>query len=375
MKRTLLLIALLPFLVKAQPKPPKSLDLLIGTYTSGESKGIYVYRFYTESGRLAYLSEADGVDNPSYLCVSPNRKFVYAANEGNQGGVSAFAFDPKLGKLTFINKQATGDSPCYVSVDKDQKNVFTANYGGGSVSVFPLNADGSLKPSIQTLSDQNQPLGPNKERQEKPHAHMAQLTPDDKFLLYTDLGTDKLNIQRYKASQNPPLTPATPASVNVDAGDGPRHWEMSPDHKYLYLITEMAGKIYAYHYDGGKLKPFQSISMVRDGYTGQTGAADIHITPDGRFLYATNRGDANEIVAFAINKENGQLTVVDRQSTQGSTPRNFVIDPTGKFLLVANQKGNNIVVFRIDPATGQLKSTTNRITIDSPVCLKFSTIE
>ncbi|MBS7566628.1 lactonase family protein [Mucilaginibacter sp. Bleaf8] len=378
MKKTLILMAMLPFLAKAQPKPPKSLDLLIGTYTSGESKGIYVYRFYTESGRLAYLNEADGVDNPSYLCVSPDRKFVYSVNEASderKGGASAFSFEAKTGKLTFLNKQSTGAAPCFISIDKAQKNVFTADYGGGSVSVFLLNADGSLKPASQTLSDRNQPLGPNKERQEKPHVHMASLTPDEKFLLYTDLGTDKLNIQRYKASQTPVLTPATPASVSVEGGDGPRHWDFSADRKHLYLITEMTGKIYAYHYNGGKPKPFQSVSIVPDGYTGQTGAADLHVSPDGRFLYATNRGDANEIVVFAIDQESGQLTLVERQSTLGSTPRNFVIDPTGSYMLVANQHGNSVIVFKVDKTTGKLKLTNNRITVDSPVCLKFTTID
>lgn len=373
MKKTLLLMAMLPFLATAQPKPPKSLDLLIGTYTSGESKGIYVYRFYTETGRLAYLSEVDGVDNPSYLCISGDRKFVYAANEGDKGGVSAFKFEPKSGKLTFINKQATGGGPCFVSVDKAQKNVFTANYGGGSVNVFPVNTDGSLKPSVQIIQDEGK--GPDKERQEKPHVHMAALTPDEKFLLYTDLGTDKLNIQRYKASQTPPLTPASPASVNVTPGEGSRHWDFSPNHKHLYLLTEMGGVVHAYNYNNGKLQQFQTVSLVPDGYTGKTGAADIHISPDGRFLYATNRGDANEIVVFSINQENGQLTLVERQSTQGGVPRNFVIDPTGSFLLVANQKSNNIVVFKIDKDSGKLRLTASKIAVDSPVCLKFSTLE
>ncbi|QJD95353.1 lactonase family protein [Mucilaginibacter robiniae] len=378
MKKLLWALLLYPVLLQAQNKPAdnkpavKSYDLLVGTYTTGASKGIYVYRFYTERGRLAYLNEIDGVDNPSYLCVSDNHKFIYSVNEvgdDRKGSVSAFSFEPKTGKIDFINKQPSGAGPCYISVDKAQKNVFSANYAGGSLSVFPLNADGSLKPSTETLQDQGQ--GPNKERQDKPHVHTAVLTPDEKYVMFTDLGTDKVNIYRYKASARVPLSPSAPAYISVDGGEGPRHIDFTPNHKYMYLITEMGGHIYGYNYDDGKLKHNQTVSIVPDGYTGQVGAADIHVSPDGRFLYATNRGDANEIIVYSINQEDGQLSVIQHIAAQGATPRNFVIDPTGNFLLVANQKGNNIVVFRIDKINGRLISIGVKIDVDSPVCLKF----
>ena len=214
MKKFLLLIAIvMPVLVYSQRKKPmpKTFDLLIGTYTTGKSKGIYVYRFYTESGKLAYLNEIDGVDNPSYLTVSGNHKFVYAVNEtGKNGEVSAFKFDAANGKLEFINKQSSGGAdPCYISEDKDQKNVFVANYSSGSLGVLKVNKDGSLNAPAQIIQDEG--TGPNKDRQEKAHVHTAVLTPDDKYLVYADLGTDKLNIMRFHASADKPLTPSSPA--------------------------------------------------------------------------------------------------------------------------------------------------------------------
>ena len=378
MKKLLFLLGLLPGLLLAQPKPPKMLDLLIGTYTSNGSDGIYVYRFYTESGRLAYLNRTTGVDNPSYLCISPNRKFIYSVNEigdDRKGGVSAFTFEPKVGKIELINKQISGAGPCYISIDKDQKNVFTANYTGGNLYVFSVNKDGSLNPASQIIQEPNQGLGPNKQRQDKPHVHTAMLSPDEKHLLFSNLGNDKLNIYRYKASQPQPLSPSTPAAISLPGGEGPRHIDFSANKKFMYVITEMGGNIFAYNYNNGQPKSLQSVSMLPDGFTGQIGGADIHVSPDGRFLYASNRGDANEIVVYAINQETGLLTFVERQSSMGNHPRNFVIDPSGKYLLVANQKSNNIVVFKINPNNGRLTNSGIQVQLDSPSCLKFTAAE
>lgn len=380
MKRLIFLLCLLPGLLAAQQKGkgPKTLDLLIGTYTTGtSSEGIYVYRFYTESGRLAYLSRTGGgVDNPSYLCVAPNGKFVYSVNEvGNDrtGSVSAFSFDPKVGTLNLINKQPSGAGPCYISVDKDQKHVFSANYAGGSLYVYPVGKDGSLGAASQTIQDPATDLGPDKKRQEKPHVHTAILSPDEKHLLYTNLGSDKVHIYKYKASQQQPLS--EPSSVSVSAGDGPRHIDFSANRNYMYVITEMGAHVFTYEYNNGKPKMLQKVSMMEDGSTKEPGGADIHVTPDGLFLYASNRGTANEIVVYRINQENGMLSFVERHSTGGNHPRNFVIDPTGNFLLVANKNSNNVVVFKINRTTGQLTQTANKIEIDSPSCLKFASIE
>jgi len=378
MKKFLAIILIIyPVVMYAQHKKaaPSTYDLIIGTYTGGKSKGIYVYRFYAETGKLAYLNEIDGINNPSYLCVSANNKFVYAVGEnGNNGEVSAFTFEPRLGKLTFINKQSSsGADPCYISVDKAQKNVFVANYNGGSLAVLPVNKDGSLTAASQVIKDEGH--GVIKERQSAPHVHTAVLSPDEKYLLFTDLGTDKINIYRYRASKTPPLTPASPAFVTVKDGSGPRHLDFSPDKKHLYALQEMGSAVNVYDYDNGKLKQKQSITILQDGFTGKTGAAAIHISPDGRFLYTSNRLETNELTVFSINQETGELTLVEHVRSNGKDPRDFTIDPTGKFLLVANQNSDSIFVYRINKDTGKLSYTGNKIEIGNPVCLKFTPAE
>jgi 6-phosphogluconolactonase len=375
MKKLLLAIALLsPVFTYAQNKngAPSTFDVLIGTYTNGTStsKGIYVYRFYERNGKLAYLSEIDNVSNPSYLTVSNNNKFIYAVNEGPQGAVSSFTFNPATGKMVFINKQETqGADPCYVVTDKDQHNLFVANYSSGSLAVLPISKDGSIGAISQHIQDAG--TGVNKERQEGPHVHMAALSPNEKYLLYTDLGTDKLNVMRYKASKTPPLTPADQPFVKVDAGNGPRHLTFSADGKYVYLVQEIGGFINGYNYDNGSLKQVQSVDMKTPEMNGNVGSAAIHLSPDGRFLYASNRGNGNDIVQYSINTDNGQLTFVSRTPSLGKGPRDFIIDPAGKYLLIANQVGNNIVVYRLDPATGKPAGVIYEMQLGSPVCLKI----
>jgi 6-phosphogluconolactonase len=373
MKKLLLVIALLaPALTYAQNKKaaPSTFDLLIGTYTSGSSKGIYVYRFYEESGKTAYLNEIDSVINPSYLTVSDNNQFVYAVNEGTNGAVSSFTFVPKTGKLAFINQQPTkGADPCYVLEDKDQKNIFVANYTSGSLAVFPVNKDGSLSPLSQLIQDSG--TGPVKDRQEGPHVHTAALSPNEKYLLYSDLGTDKLNIERYHASKNPPLTPASQPFVSVTPGNGPRHVVFSNDGKYLYLIQEIGGAINAYTYDNGTLKQIQSVNMLTPEMKGNIGSAAIRISPDGKFLYASNRGNGNDIVGYAINPDNGMLTFVSRTTSLGKGPRDFIIDPSGKYLIVANQNSDTIYVYKRDVTSGRLSYIVSKLSIGNPVCLKM----
>jgi len=374
MKKLLCVLLALPMLSIAQKKAPKTFDLIIGTYTKKTSAGIYVYRFYEQTGRTAYLSVAEGVKNPAYLCVSANNKFVYSANENDEGGsLSAFKLDVPNGTLTLINSQPAGGGPAYVSVDKDNKNAFAANYGNGTLTVLPINKDGSLAPIIQTIKDEGSSA--NKDRQAGPHVHSAWLGPDEKYLFSADLGTDKLSIFRYHASKNPPLTPADVPFVQVQPGMGPRHFDVSANGKYLYLLQEMGAVITVYSLNGDKLKPMQTIDIKAADFKGAVGAADIHISPDGHFLYATNRGDANEIVAYNVNQEDGQLSYINRYSTQGKTPRNFVIDPTGKFLLVANQDSDNIVIFKIDPNNGQLAIASMLNNVSMPVCLKLVPVE
>jgi len=378
MKKILILIALaFPVLIYAQKKKPvpTTFDLLIGTYTKGKSKGIYVYRFYAERGKLEYLNQIDDVSNPSYLTVADNNKFVYAVNEdGKNGGVSSFKFNAHLGKLDFINRKSSlGADPCYISVDKDQKNAFVANYTGGTIAVLPINKDGSLGDGIETLHDDGH--GPDKTRQEAAHVHMALLTPDEKYVLYTDLGTDKINITRYRPGKASPLTGSNPPFVRITPGDGPRHMVFSADKKHLYLITEMGSNIHVFDYDNGKLKEKQKISFLMPGFKGQTAGAAVKITPDGKFLYASNRLETNTITGFSINPETGELTQVDQVSSFGKNPRDFAIEPNGNYMVVANQDSDNIFVYKINKETGKLGLLQGSTAIGNPVCLKFTAAE
>ncbi|MCC8424625.1 lactonase family protein [Mucilaginibacter sp. UR6-11] len=379
MKKLLFLFALIsPVFCLAQKKNtgPKVFDLVIGTYTGTtptSSKGIYIYRFYAERGEVAYLSEIETA-NPSYLAISQNQQYIYAVNENNEitaSSVTAFKFNKNSGKIEQLNSQPSVGSPAYIAVDKAQKNVFIANYGGGSLQVFPINKDGSLGASTQTITDKGS--GPDQMRQAQPHVHSAMLTPDEKYLITTDLGTDKINIYRYHASKIPPLTPATIPFISTAGGSGPRHNDFAPNGKFMYNIQEMAASITAYAYNDGELKELQTVKMMPDDFKGVNGAADIHVSPDGKYLYATNRGTANQIVVYAIDQLTGKLTFVERYKTGGENPRNFIIDPTGNYLLVGTT--NRVNIFKVDKPTGRLALTRNVINMESAVCLKMTPVE
>ena len=349
--------------------------LLIGTYTSGKSEGIYVYDFNSATGANSFVSTVK-THNPSYLTVSPNQKMVYAVTEnadstklGIGGAISAFSFDNEKGSLTKINQQFSGGKhPCYVSVDNTGKWVFAANYSSGSAALFPVNTDGSLGPVKQVI--QNAGKGPNKARQEGPHVHSTVLSPDNKFLFIPDLGIDKVMIYRFDNIKGK-LSPASPPFAQSIAGSGPRHFDFHPNNKYAYLMEEMTGTVAAYKYSEGTLTPLQRINALPADFKGVIGSADIHVSPDGKFLYCSNRGESNSITIFKINASDGKLTVVGHQSTLGKTPRNFNFDPSGNFLLVANQNTDDIVIFKIDKATGLLTDTGKRINVPNPVCIQW----
>jgi len=356
---------------QSQSKKNSEKYLLVGTYTSGKSDGIYVYKFNTQTGDFSQVSSAK-TDNPSFITVSPNEKYVYAVaeNGGDKGSIAAFSFDRKEGKLTLLNKQSSGgDHPCYVNIDKKGKWVTCGNYTGGSLAVFPVASDGSLKPAVEVIKHEGRSA--NSQRQEKAHVHSTIFSPDDKYLFVPDLGMDKVMI--YSLDKNTgKLSAANPAFVATEPGSGPRHFTFHPSGKYAYLIQEMSGKVNAYSYNGnGQLTSIQSISAIPDNYTGSVGSADIHVSPDGKFLYASNRGESNTIAIFSIG-EDGKLQVVGHQSTLGKTPRNFNFDPTGNFLLVANQNSNNIVIFKVDKKTGLLSPLSKQIEVPNPVCVKWA---
>ncbi len=367
MKKIILLITLVIFyLITSAQKN----YLLIGTYTGGKSEGIYVYHFNGTSGDFDSVSMIK-TSNPSFLAISPDQKFIYAvhenANNGKGGEVAAFAFNKEEGKLSFINQQLSGgDHPCYVSVDKTGKWVAAANYTSGSLSVLPINKNGGLDSATTII--QHDGYSVNTERQKGPHVHSTVFSKDNKYLFVADLGIDKLMIYSFDEKTGN-LTEAS--FVMTEPGAGPRHFTFHPDNKHFYLVEELTGTISAYHYIKGELELLQNISALPPDYMGPIGSADIHTSPDGKFLYASNRGESNTIAIFKINQKTGWLTLAGHQSTLGKTPRNFNFDPSGNFLLVANQNSDEIVIFKVDKKTGFLADTGKRIKVGNPVCIKW----
>jgi 6-phosphogluconolactonase len=369
MKKILTLLALLvSFVCHAQKA-----KLIIGTYTGGKSEGIYIYDFNTSTGDNKFISSIKS-SNPSFLAVSPDKKYLYAVNEdadslNNGGMVSAFKFDKKKKHLSFINQQPSGGNhPCYVSVDKTGKWAIAANYTGGSFSILKVNEDGSVSAPKNTIQHKGESI--NKERQEKAHVHQTLLSNDNKNILVADLGMDKVMVYIFNAVYGT-ATVRPGAAITVSAGSGPRHLAFHPSNKYVYLTEELTGTVAAFNYDSitGKLKLFQTISAVPEDYKGSLGGADIHVSADGKFVYASNRGELNDIVIYSIDAATGVLSVVRHQSTLGIKPRNFNFDPSGNFLLVANQDSDNIIIFSVNHETGLLTDTGKKITVPNPVCL------
>lgn len=349
--------------------------LLIGTYTTGKSDGIYVYRFNTETGEATAVSSFK-TSNPSFLAVSPDQRFVYAVNENADstmhtvgGSIAAFGFDKTSGTLSFLNKQYSGGKhPCYVAIDNTGKWVFAGNYTSGSLALLPVLKDGSLDSSSQVIEHHG--YGVNSDRQQGPHVHSTVLNPENDHLFVPDLGIDKVMIYAFDAKAGKLREAGTPFVI-TQPGTGPRHFEFYPNGKFAYLIEEMSGSISVYAHSKGTLTLLQNISALPGDYNGPVGSADIHVSPDGKFLYASNRGESNTIAIFRVNPKTGILTPVSHQSTLGRTPRNFNFDPTGNFLLVANQNSDEIVIFRKDKKTGLLTDTGKRIPVSKPVCIKW----
>ena len=373
--------------VWAQSEPATSqapvYDLLVGTYTRGTSRGIYVYRFDSSDGRLTPVSSIQTV-NPSYLVVSRDRRYVYAVNElpgdtgpaSERGGISAFAFDPSAGQLTFIDRVSSeGNDPCYLAFSPDGRYLLTANYSvaadpGGSFAVFPLQAGGAVGAAVLVVHHEGG--GPVKGRQDNTHVHSTVFAPDGRYLFAQDLGADKLYAYRYTDDGSRGLIGPMPEGyVQMPAGSGPRHLVFDASGHYAYLTSELAGTVTAFQYANGKLRPLQRLRLAAPGFRGKIGAGAIHLSPDGKFLYATNRGDANEIVIFSVDPHDGLLKLVARQSTLGRTPREFAIDPTGRWLIVGNQDSDSAFVFRRDSETGLLANPT-RLSIGAPVDFQFT---
>lgn len=367
---TLLFFILALLTIQAQEN---KLNLIVGTYTRiCESKGIYVYEFDSITGDLILKNNTENVLNPSYLTVSSDNKFVYAVNQNqnglNESGVSSFSYNSTSGKLEFLNRQSVNDGPCYII--NDDKNVITANYFSGSVAIFGKNSDGSISQTKQMI--QHFGKGVNPKRQEKAHAHMVFFSPDKKYVLVSDLGTDRVYSYQYNPDSEKEVL-VFKDTMAVKPGSGPRHFCFSKDGKYIYLVQELNGALTSFSYADGILKKVYETAIVAPEFKGEIGGADIHISPDGKFLYASNRGTANDISVFRILKK-GKLEFVSRTSTLGNGPRNFTIDPTGNFLLAGNQNSNEIVIFKRNVKSGTLTATGKKIELCSPVCLVFTKI-
>jgi len=349
----------------------------VGTFTAAatppepprpsSSKGIYVYRFLPATGQLTSLGLAAETFSPSFLAVHPNGRFLYAVVNRKNGGVKSFAIEPRSGKLTFLNEVAShGDNPCFVDTDRKGRNVLVANYTSGSVAVLPIRQDGRLAEATAVV--QHTGSGADPTRQEGPHAHMMSTSLDDRFAVAADLGLDKLLVYRFDAG-NGTLTPQDPPFARVKAGAGPRHFSFHPSGKFIYVVNEMASTVTAFAYDSGTFKELQTISTLPKGFKEENTGAEIEVHPNGKFLYASNRG-LDSIAVFAIDPNKGTLTQVQQASTGGKSPRAFELDPTGSFLFAANQVSENLAMFRVDRTTGRL-TPIGQVSVPVPAGVKF----
>jgi 6-phosphogluconolactonase len=342
-------------------------NLLVGTYTQKGSKGIYVYSFDTATGKAIQLSQTDSSVNPSFLTITKDKKFVYAVNETSHGAVSAFSLSNN--KLSLIQQKITkGADPCYITLSPDQHNLFVANYTGGSITQFHRFADGSISNAQQLIPHTGSSI--NKARQEKAHVHGTFFTPKGDFLLTPDLGMDQVFIYPYKYTSEQPLDIKNAKTIVSSPGAGPRHLAFSKNGRFLYVMEELTGSISVYNFIKGQTSFIQKVLTHPATFKGEPGSADIHISPDGLFLYATNRGEENNIAKFPM-LPNGKLNEkgMNLFSVAGKKPRNFTISEDGNWLLVANQDTDNIVVFKRNKATGDLTNTGNEIKVSMPVCL------
>jgi 6-phosphogluconolactonase len=365
----------------APARPSAKYFVYVGTYTAegSDSKGIYAYRFESGSARLTPIGLVAETVNPSFLAVHPNHRFLYAVNEvGNyqgekSGAVSAFAIDHASGKLTLLNQVAsTGGDPCYISLDKAGKHVLVANYAGGSVAVFPVLEDGRLGEASAFV--QHGGRGTNPERQEGPHAHSIDLSPDNRFAIVDDLGLDESLVYGFDVVKG--SLAVDPTIAKADNGAGPRHFAFHPNGRFAYVINEMQSAVSVFRYNqvtGGLLK-LQTISSLPKDFSGHSEAAEIQVHPSGRFLYASNRGH-DSIAVFSIDQNKGTLTPIEYAPTKGASPRNFEIAPDGALLFAANEKSDNIVLFKINPKSGRVTPTGKVLEMAQPVCIRFVPID
>jgi 6-phosphogluconolactonase len=367
-----LVLATVPSLAAGQGSTP--LVVWVGTYTGGESRGIYRFTLDPISGKTTEPVLAAETVNPSFLALHPSGRFLYAVSETAEfegkktGAVSAFAVDHVGPELRLLNQQPSmGGGPCHLVVDGAGKNVLVANYGGGSVAVLPIQEDGRLgePSSVQ----QHRGSGPNQARQKGPHAHGLAFDRSGKRVFAADLGTDRVFVYDFDADAGA-LKPAPTPFVAVEPGAGPRHLALHPSGTFLYVINELHSTVTGLRYDGttGALKAVQTVTTLPADFDGRSATAEVALSPDGRFLYGSNRGH-DSLAVFGVDGDSGRLTPLGQVPTGGQTPRHFALDPTGEWLLVANQGSDDVVVFRRDGESGMLERTGTVGPVSSPVCV------
>lgn len=343
----------------------------VGTFTSEGAEGIYLCDFNTDNGKITLNNTFKGFDDPSFLKIAPNRKYLYVVIRANEaveksgGYVAAYQIKGN-GTIHFLNKQVSnGQGPCHVDVSPDGNFVAIANYTSGTTSLYPVNADGSLQPATSVIV--NQGLGPDKERQAKPHAHSIKFSPFSNHVFSADLGTDQLNIFSLKGNQ---LVQNGQKLVKMTPGAGPRHFEFHPNGKTIYVISELNSTVTTLRKEGENWKIIQTLSALPKNFVGTSYCADLHISKDGKYLYGSNRGH-NSVTIFSIDPNSHKLTFKTTAYVHGDWPRNFALSPDGNFMLVANQRSGNITVFKINKETGGATFTGNEIKLPSPVCIDF----
>jgi 6-phosphogluconolactonase len=337
-----------------------------GTYTGPASKGIYISKFDSKTGRLSTPTLAAESPNPSFLAVHPNGRFLYAVAEKDSGKVRAFAIDSSSGRLTFLNEVSSrGGGPCHLTVDPSGKNVLVANYGSGSIAVLPIGADGRLREASAFVQHTGSSV--NKERQQGPHAHWIGTSPDNRFVLAVDLGLDRIFVYRFDPVAGS-LTRHDPAYAAVHPGAGPRHFSFDRSWRFGYVLNELDSTVTAFGWDAGRgvLSEMATVSTLPKGYAGSNSGAELEAAAEG-WLYASNRGH-DSVAVFSIVR--GVLSAGARVSTQGKTPRGFALSPDGGWLLAANQKSDSVVVFRV--SGGGLAPAGQVVRVPSPVCVQFA---
>jgi 6-phosphogluconolactonase len=343
--------------------------LYVGTYTQSTSVGIYIYKFNSGTGDIEPVGTMKG-SNPSFLAISSDQQFLFSLSGNNRDSVKAYSIERPSHQLKFINAQSLAGSygSCHLSIDQTGRWLIVGNYLSGSVCVLPIRSNGMLDSVSQTIIHQGKSI--DTVRQQSPHVHSINIAPNNKDVFVPDLGTDKIMTYNLN-SETGQLTSAPLPFTSVSPGSGPRHFVFHPNGKFAYVIQEMSATTTGFSYKDGALKSFQTVENLPPDYKGRKWAADIHISPDGNFLYGSNRSHES-LVIFSIDKKSGKLNFVGHESVNGKTPRNFCIDPTGNFILVANQDSDNISIFKRDQTTGKLTYANKEIKVPQPVCLKFA---